>query len=392
MRVGLLASLLNWEATYRRAGICRYIEALLQHLPLLAPDLDLVAFLSQAVWRQVRNEFPPSISWRVTRWPTAHPVVRIAWEQAVAPLATRDCSVVHGPVNVLPLGLRRPTVVTVHDLAFLHFPEAYPAVKRWYLRLLTQWSVRRAWRVIAVSEQTRQDLLTCYGVNPDRITVVPNGVDPSLRRIDDENELADWRAAHGLPERFLLFVGTLQPRKNLTTLLRALAELRSLFTWPLVVIGARGWKESSIFQQVRALGLEQQVLFLGYVPPEQLPWWYSAATIFVYPSLYEGFGLPVLEAMACGTPVITSNGSALREVAGDAAVLINPYSPSDLARAIRELARNEELQRKLRMAGQARAQSFSWERTARETALVYRAVVSEAREKRRGGEEWRRLG
>ncbi|MFN3337383.1 MAG: glycosyltransferase family 4 protein [Thermomicrobium sp.] len=384
MRVGLLASLLSRQATYRRAGVSRYIEALLQYLPGVAPDLEIIAYTSRTVWRAAHAELPPAVAWRVTGWPTERPSVRIAWEQLVAPWATRDCAVIHGPVNVLPLALARPGVVTVHDLAFLHFPEHYPATKRWYLRLLTALSVRRARRVIAVSETTRRDLVQLYGMAPERITTIPNGIDADWRRVDD-GELERWRRQQGLPERFLLFVGTVQPRKNLTTLLEAFAQLGPEFPWPLFVVGAAGWLDSPIYRRAEALGLARRVRFTGYVPPEELRYWYSAATIFIYPSLYEGFGLPLLEAMACETPVITSNCSALPEVAGDAAVLVEPTDPLAIAAAIRSLAMDEERRRMLAQAGRERARQFTWERTARETAAVYRAL-GERRSGERGGE------
>ncbi len=384
MRVGLLASLLSREASYRRAGVSRYIEALLQSLPVVAPDLEIVAYTARTVWRAAHGELPPMIGWRVTRWPTERPAIRIVWEQLVAPGVTLDCSVIHGPVNVLPLASARPGVVTVHDLAFLHFPEHYPAAKRWYLRLLTGISVRRARRVIAVSEATRCDVVRAYGIAPQRITTIPNGVAADWRRIDDA-ELERWRRRHGLPERFLLFVGTVQPRKNLTTLLEALAQLGPEFSWPLFVVGAAGWLDSPIYRRVEELGLARRVQFTGYVPPEELRYWYSAATIFVYPSLYEGFGLPVLEAMACEAPVITSKCSALPEVAGDAAVLVEPTDPLAIAAAIRSLAMDEERRRMLAQAGRERTRQFTWERTARETAAVYRAV-GVRRSGARGGE------
>ncbi len=384
MRVGLLASLLSRQATYRRAGVSRYIEALLQYLPAVAPDLEMIAYTSRTVWRAARAEFPPAVAWRVTHWPTDRPAVRIAWEQLVGPWATRDCTVIHGPVNVLPLALARPGVVTVHDLAFVYFPEHYPAAKRWYLRLLTGLSVRRARRVIAVSETTRRDVVRTYGIAPERISTIPNGIDADWRRVDDV-ELERWRRQQGLPERFLLFVGTVQPRKNLTTLLEAFARLGPEFPWPLFVVGAAGWLDSPIYRRVEDLGLARRVRFTGYVPPEELRYWYSAATIFIYPSLYEGFGLPLLEAMACETPVITSNCSALPEVAGDAAVLVEPTDPLAIAAAIQSLVMDEERRRMLAQAGRERARQFTWERTARETAAVYRAL-SEQRSGGRGGE------
>ncbi|MDW8060104.1 MAG: glycosyltransferase family 1 protein [Thermomicrobium sp.] len=373
MRVGLLASLLSRRPGYRRAGVSRYIEALLTYVPRLAPDIELVASVPRSVWLEARDEFA-GIAWQCTGWPTEHPIVRIAWEQGIAPWTTLRCDVVHGPVNVLPLALARPGIVTVHDVAFLHFPEHYPAAKRWYLRLMTGLSVRRARRVIAVSEQTQRDLVLAYGLAPHRVTVIPNGIDPDWTRVP-EHDLARWRAERGLPERFLLFVGTIQPRKNLARLVEALARLGDQLDWPLYVVGARGWKENPVFRTVQETGLGDRIVFVGYVLPQELRYWYSAATIFVYPSLYEGFGLPVLEAMACGTPVITSDRSALPEVAGDAAVLVDPTDPAAIAAAIRELVRDEGRRLALAQAGRQRARTFSWERTAQETVRVYRSLA-----------------
>jgi glycosyltransferase involved in cell wall biosynthesis len=384
VRVGLLATLLSRRPGYRRAGISRYIEALLTHLPCTAPDLELIAYAPHSVEQQARDEFP-RVQWRSTRWPAERPLVRIVWEQAVAPWATADCAIVHGPVNVLPLALARPGIVTVHDLAFLHFPAHYPVAKRWYLRLLTGLSVRRAQLVIAVSDHTRRDIVLAYGVPPEKVIAIPNGIDPDWTRVPDD-ELARWRAERRVPARFLLFVGTVQPRKNLVTLLQALARLHDELDWPLYVVGARGWKESPVFRAVQELGLERRVVFVGYAPPEELRYWYSAATLFVYPSLYEGFGLPVLEAMACGTPVITANRSALPEVAGEAAVLVDPTDASALAGAIAALAADERRRAFLARAGLARARAFTWERTARATAEAYRAVARQTVEERGGAE------
>jgi glycosyltransferase involved in cell wall biosynthesis len=170
------------------------------------------------------------------------------------------------------------------------------------------------------------------------------------------------------------------------TLLEALARLHDELDWPLYVVGARGWKESPVFRAVQELGLERRVVFVGYAPPEELRYWYSAATLFVYPSLYEGFGLPVLEAMACGTPVITANRSALPEVAGEAAVLVDPTDASALAGAIAALAADERRRAFLARAGLARARAFTWERTARATAEAYRAVARQTVEERGGAE------
>ncbi|MDI3339562.1 MAG: glycosyltransferase family 1 protein [Sphaerobacter sp.] len=376
MRVGILGHLLTFAPGYRQAGVSRYIEFLLRALPSAAPDIQPVVFSGPQADGGVA-ELPRNVQWRRSRLPTGRPEVRILWEQLAGPVALRRAGVdlVHGPVNVLPLADGLPGVVTVHDLAFRVYPEQYPRAKQRYLDLLTGASIRRAARVITVSESTRRDVLRLYPVDPSRVVTVPNGVDPSMAPVTDPARLRAFREARGLPDEFLLFVGTLQPRKNLTGLLRAYAAVRDRVAAPLVVAGGKGWMYEPIFAEVRALGIEGRVIFAGYADAAELPLWYSAATAFVYPSLYEGFGLPVLEAMACGTPVITSDTSSLPEVAGDAALLVDPRDVDALAAGIERIMGDAPLRATLRARGLARARAFSWERTARETAAVYRAAL-----------------
>ena len=384
MRVGLLGHLLSYTPGYRRAGVSRYIEALVEHLPVAGPELDLVVFTNRSVYRSAPEGLRRRCTWQVSRFPTEYPLVRVLWEQLAAPAVTRSqrIDLVHGPVNVVPLIGRGCRVVTVHDLAFLRYPSHYPLLKRRYLATMTRRSVRRADYVIAVSQQTRDDLINLCGAHPETVVVVPNGVDSTVRRITDAPALESFRARHRLPESFLLFLGTLQPRKNVEGLLKAYARVKDEVSIPLVIAGARGWGDSPIFRLVRELGLVEYVQFVGYVSPRDLPLWYSAATIFVYPSLYEGFGLPVLEAMACGTPVITSSVSSLPEVAGNAAVLVDPHDIDALAGAIRELCGSPEARAALSRAGQQRATTFTWMRTAEKTLAVYRQAVDLAESSR----------
>jgi glycosyltransferase involved in cell wall biosynthesis len=378
VRVGIIGHLLSFTPGYRQAGVSRYTEHLLRWLPTVAPGDDFIVFASRSATVAGREgRFPPSLSWALSRFPTERPPARIAWEQAVGPIALQRHRVdlVHGPVNISPVLARHRSVVTVHDLAFLVYPEQYPGAKQRYLNLLTGLSIKRAGRVIAVSDSTRADILRYYGVHPERVVVVPNGVDPDFAQVSDPNRLKALRDQYRLPEQFILFVGTLQPRKNLVGLLRAYARIVNEVDWPLVVVGAPGWLYEPVFNEARWLGVADRVIFAGYADPDALPLWYSAASVFVYPSLYEGFGLPVLEAMACGTPVITSSTSSLPEVAGDAAIYVNPADVVALASALARLIHQPALQAELRERGQARARRYSWEQTARETAEVYRQVA-----------------
>ncbi len=373
MRIALNALLIATDAGYRAAGVSRYSQHLVQGLGRLGLPHHLEAYVRDPAFQA------PGVELVRTRWPTHRPLARILWEQAVLPrvLAARGVELVHGLVNVLPLATEVPGVVTVHDLSFLHLPETFPRAKRLYLRALCRASVRRARAVIAVSRQTAQDVVRSFSVSAHRVHVVYNGVDGRFRP-PDPAQVAAFRRARGLPERYVFYLGTLEPRKNLERLLEAFALWRSRHPDErdvvLVLAGARGWFYEGIFRRCDSLGLAEVVRFPGYLSPEELPLWYGAATVFVYPSLFEGFGLPVLEAMACGTPVICSDTASLREVAGDAAWTVSPQDTEALARGLACLLADPGARTQLARRGLARAQNFSWQRTAQETAAVYEAV------------------
>ena len=275
---------------------------------------------------------------RSRRWNTQRPIGRILWEQLALPVLaqTRHLDLLHGAVNVGPLFAPCPTVITIHDLSFVRYPQAFPAFQRVYLQTQVRRSVRAARRVIAVSEATKRDVTALFGVPDERIDVVYNGVDASFSPAP-AGEIEAFRRRKGLPERYVLHVGTLEPRKNLVRLVQAFTKARPQGQTgvKLVLAGGKGWGYDDIFAEVSRLGMEQDVIFPGYVPDDELAWWYRGAEIFCYPSLLEGFGLPVVEAMACGVPVITSNLSSLPEVAGNAALLIDPTEVDALAEALR---------------------------------------------------------
>jgi glycosyltransferase involved in cell wall biosynthesis len=359
-------------ANYRGAGINGYIYQLLRHLPGADAAMDYVAYLYD-------RSFQPGagLTVQASRWDTRSPWRRIAWEQTRLAAASRGLDLLHGLAFAAPLASGCPTVVTVHDLTFLRFPDAFRRSNRLYLSLFTRLSTRRAARVIAVSESTRQDVVALCGVPADRVVAIPNGVTEAFCPAAPR-EVAEFRRRKGLPERFILFLGTLEPRKNLVRLLDAYAAWRqsSRETVPLVLAGGKGWFYDTIFARVAELGLEGAVIFPGFVPGEELPWWYRAAELFVYPSLFEGFGLPVLEAMACGTPTITSTASSLPEVAGAAALLVDPEDTAALTDAIARVISEQTLAAELRAAGPRQAARFAWSRTAAETAQVYRQVLA----------------
>lgn len=379
MRIGLLAQLLSFQEGYRQAGVSRYIEYLLRELPgELADDEFLTVFAGAAARHPARlSTFDESIDWHWTRWPTGKVPVRILWEQLAAPIQARKAGidVIHAPVNVVPLVSSTARVVTIHDLAFLEYPEQYPAMQRRYLSAMTRASTQRADRVITVSDFTGRDVADRLDVDPERITAIPNGVDSAFTPRQGTDELHRFRWKNSLPAEFLLFVGTIQPRKNLVGLLRAFARIDRSIRVPLYIVGGEGWMYRDIFDEVKRLDLERDIVFAGYAASETLPLWYSAATACIYPSYYEGFGLPVLEAMSCGVPVVTSNRTSLPEVAGDAAILVDPDDPEDIAQGIAIVLSDSGRRQEMQVAGVEQAAKFTWQRTAHETVAVYRNVL-----------------
>lgn len=372
MHIGLNAHLLSLAETYRGAGINSYIHNLLTHLPRVDRDNRYTAFIGDG--RFTSSE----LTLRLSRLPTSRPMVRIFWEQAVQPFALRKEGVglIHALAFVTPLLSPCPSVVTVYDLSFLLYPDRFKRAKRFYLSLFTRLSARKARRIIAISESTKRDVVHLLGVPPDKVEVVYCGLDDAFRPLA-EDQVAAFRSERGLSERFILFVGTIEPRKNVTRLIEAFANLLTcqLADLKLVIGGAKGWFYEDVFARAEELGLEGQVMFPGYIPASELPLWYNAAELFVYPSLYEGFGLPPLEAMACGTPVVTANTSSLPEVVGEAGLTVAPLDVEGLAEAMRRVLNDATLRREMRERGLQRAQSFSWTKTARETVQVYRRAM-----------------
>lgn len=305
---------------------------------------------------------------RVMPFPRLWTHVRLSWE-----MACRSPDALFVPAHVLPIVHPRRSVVTVHDLGYRHYPAAHRPWDRLYLDLSTHYHIRVAAHILADSRATRDDLIREYDADPARIIVVYPGVDETLRRVDDPAAIAAVRAKYGIPGEYALYVGTLHPRKNLVRLIEAFSALESS-TLKLVIAGQKGWLYDSIFARVRELGMEQRVIFPGYVADADLPALLSGARVFAFPSLYEGFGFPVLEAMACGVPVVCSNVSSLPEVAGDAALLVDPLDTRAWATALEQALMDEELRAELIRRGHAQVRRFSWRRAAEETLRVLERV------------------
>jgi glycosyltransferase involved in cell wall biosynthesis len=311
---------------------------------------------------------------RVIPFPRLWTHLRLSWE-----MVCRPPDALFVPSHVLPLAHPRASLVTVHDLGYLQFPETHPWHQRLYLDLSTRWSARAAAHILADSEATRSDLVARYGTPPEKITVAHPGYDETLAPARDPATVEAVKARFGIAGDYFLYLGTLQPRKNLARVIAAFAALKSEILKPdtvLVLAGKRGWLYEDLFAQVRYMGLEGRVLFPGYIPDEDKAALLSGALAFVFPSLYEGFGLPVLEAQACGCPVITSTTSSLPEVAGDAALLVDPGDSDAIAAAMQRIAADSALRETLVEQGLANVHRFSWTACAQSVMSVIEQCVS----------------
>lgn len=367
MRIGIDARII----AYRRGGIANYIRHLLPALAALDPDTDYRVLRHRK--DRTRGEAGPNFH-RVTVWtPCHHRLER--WALGVEILPWR-LDLLHSPDFIPPAFGARHFVITVHDLNFLYYPQFLTADSRRYYNDQIAWAVARADHILAVSEATRADLIRLLGVPPEKVATVYEGVSPAFRPLPPD-ETRKTLSRYGLTPGYLLFVGTLEPRKNLPGLLTAYRLLlnRGETREPLVVVGGKGWLYEEIYERVTALRLEDHVRFIHDVPDEDLPAFYNGAALLAMPSFYEGFGLPALEAQACGTPVVISDRGSLPEVAGAAAVAVNPDRPEDIAAGIARVLGNSSLQATLRAAGPAHAARFTWEETARGVLAVYRAVM-----------------
>jgi len=284
----------------------------------------------------------------------------------------------HATHYVLPLMVPCKAVVTIHDIIHLLYPEFLPSkLAFFYAQRMIKSSLSRSDRVIAVSQNTRSDLLRFFEVDCRNIEVVYNGVDEVFRQRLPDDEVERWLRSLGITRPYLLFVGNPKPHKNLDTVVQAYAHARRLapFDAPLICVGNRSGSEFKIRQRANYLGIGDKVRLLGHVAHEALPAIYQGATLFLYPTLYEGFGLPVIEAMASGVPVITSNTSALKEIAEGYAHLVDPLDLDGIAKAIAHLMGNAEARTKLIALGERRAEDFRWDETARRTLDIYLSVI-----------------
>ncbi len=358
MRIGIDASR---ALRFPRTGTENYSLYLIQALVALESEHEFVLYADR--------QPPPGliggerVSWRGIPFPRMWTHLRLAREVTVHPP-----DVLFVPAHVVPLVRRCPTVVTVHDLGYLYHGAAHRPLDRAYLCISTRWNARVARYVLADSKATRKDLVQELGCDPGRIVVAYPAGTRGMRPVTDRERLQHVKSRYGTGSLYWLYVGSIQPRKNLETLIEAFESLMQSGLLPaeskLVLAGPTGWYQERIRTAAAASAVAKQIVMPGYVESDDLSALMSGALAYILPSWYEGFGLPVLEAMACGTPVICSNVSSLPEVAGDAALLFDPGDAQALAAAMGRLWRDRALRRKLAELGQERAAGFSWERCA----------------------------
>jgi glycosyltransferase involved in cell wall biosynthesis len=324
--------------------------------------------------RPLNGEMPPGTLGQVgRRFPN-----RSVWMQWTLPrdLAWLQPDVCHFTNSLAPLRAPCPMVITLHDMSLFVHAGLHPLKSQLFVRPIIPAAARRASAIITVSQHAKQEIVAGLRVPPEKVHVIYEAAAPQYRMIDDAAELDRVRQRYVLTRPFVLYVGTIEPRKNLTRLVTAFAKVRRQYPdLELILVGQLGWKYASLLKAIEDLNLGQAVRRLGYVPNDDLPALYNLARALAFPSLYEGFGLPVVEAMACGTPVLTSNGSSLAEIAGSASYLINPLDVVDIAHGLRCLVTDDAQHTQLRAAGLRRAAQFSWQRAAEETVRVYDAVV-----------------
>jgi glycosyltransferase involved in cell wall biosynthesis len=303
---------------------------------------------------------------------------RLIWQQTELPLLLWRYSInlLHSPHYAMPLLARCHQVVTFHDLTFILFPQLHVLAKRVYFRAMMRISCRLADAIITISENTRQDLLKVLKTPPSKVISIPLGVGPEFHPLDDFSLLEQVRRSYNLPARFFLYVGTIEPRKNLPLLFNAYQKYcMEGGDAGLIIVGQQGWMVEGLIQTLQGRVAEDRVRWLGYVPQQDLTALYNLALALVYPTLYEGFGLPPLEAMACGTPVISSAVGAIVEHVGDAGILLSPNDETGLTRAMLDIAKTPELCQAFRNKGLERTSWYTWERTAIQTLKVYRHIL-----------------
>jgi len=371
--IGLNAHLLSAQAGYRSAGIHGYIYHTLNALPTVKPDWEYTVLVGEG-----QPPDHPQIHVERSHFKTTSPLRRIFWEQMIQPRVLKHLNIdlYHALAFVAPPRLKLPLVVTVYDLTFIRYPEALSRARRLYLQTFTRRTCEQAAAIIAISESTADDIVQLLHIPREKIVVAVPGVSDQFQPVDAA-AIETFRQQRNLPSRFLLHLGTLEPRKNLVMLLRAYADLPTSIREEvhLVLAGGKGWLYDEIFETVNRLHLQDVVHFPGFVNSVELPLWYNAADALVYPSLFEGWGLPVVEAMASGCPTLVSDISSLPEAAGDTGLRLPPGDVSAWTDAMLLAITDQRWRHNSREAGLSRAYQFTWQATAAATIQAYQRAL-----------------
>jgi len=365
-----------------------YTVNLLKHLFEMDSKNNYVLFFNS--WKEIKSD----ISWingypnvTVRRFKIPNKLLNFFFWYLNWPkidILTGGADIVFMP-NIIFGSVSRKTklIVTIHDLSYEHHPEYFSRKRRWWHIFINPKKICcRADKIIAVSDSTKRDIVSLYEIDPDKIVMIPSAVSSDFRVINRNDEkLIKVKEKYQLPYKFILFLGTIEPRKNITSLIKAFEALNkharnnnqeTILKYELVIAGESGWMNKKIFYEINHSEFKDKIRMVNFVESEDKPYLYNLASLFVYPSFFEGFGFPPLEAMRCGVPVICSNNSSLPEVAGSAAILIDPDKPNEIFEAMEEILTNQKLKEILVSKGIEKSKEFDWKETARKTLMVFR--------------------
>jgi len=372
MRIGINAQLLLLGKSPRNTGVSTYLYNLIDELAKIDSQNEYFIFVNNTFKHFVHKKNFHFIQSRIN---TVNPQIRVFWEQLILPilLLRYKIDLFHSGMNILPLFCPVKAIVTMHDLVPIKSQETRDSKRNLYHNLLTKISVKRAKKIIAVSESVKEGMIKYFKIPPKQISVIYEAASDLFNPLNRKT-VDVFLKKRKIDFPFIFFVGTIEPRKNVTRIIEAYAKLKKehKIREKFIIAGSKGWRSDEVFDSIEKFNLQGDVSFIGPVDHSEVKFYYNGAEAFVFPSLHEGFGLPVLEAMAYGCPVITSNVSSLPEVAGDAAIRVNPNDVNELASAMKSVLTNDKLRKQMIEKGLIQAKRFSWQKAALETLGVYK--------------------
>ena len=375
MKIGINARYLQNIHT----GIANYLLNLILNLRMIDKKNEYILFLgsNKLIPKAILDK---KFDYDIPKIHASNQVLKILWAHLYLPFAIKKLKldIFHESAFVAPIFKNCKTITTIYDLAFLYFPHCYTFRNRLYFKSLLSKSIKQSDSIITISESSKKDIIDNFQVSPDKIDVIYPGVDETFHTLENKDLMEEVKKIYKIKKNFILTVSSITPRKNLSRLIKSFKLLKDekKINWQLVIVGGKGWLYEDVFKEVSRYKLQEDIIFCGYVPQKHLLCLYNAASLFVYPSLYEGFGLPVLEAMACACPVVASNTSSMPEACADAALLVNPNNIEEFSSAINAIKDNSTLRQILIKKGLEQAKRFSWRRTAEKTLNAYIKVNS----------------